>query len=296
MAEDAGNGLDWLFTPDLSKELNIEDEQSFFESPRMFKGILESIQDGVSIIDTELNIKYMNTTMRHIYIDEKDALLKKCYTVYHGRSGPCVNCPSLQTIETKSPHTNIMQYEHDGHEKNWHQVFSIPVVNKKNEVILVVEYIRDITFQNNVMDRMKELTRRFEALEHRNQILADSLAQQEQHREEFEKQINTNVERFIKPSLEYLKKTAGEEEVGLVSSLIDELIYPIARKRDTLLSDLTSRELQVAALIKKGKASKEIADDLCITQKAVDFHRLNIRKKLKLQRRTNLQTFLETHL
>jgi DNA-binding CsgD family transcriptional regulator len=291
-----GSGPDWLFTPNLSNELNIEDERSFFENPNSFKFILESIQDGVSIIDAKLTIKYMNNTMRHIYYDKKDALGQKCFKVYHGRTGPCLNCPSLKTIETKIPCLDIMQYEHDKDKRDWHQLFSIPVMNKKNKVILVVEYIRDITFQNNILEKMREMTRRVEDMEHRNQIMADILNQQEQRRDDFEKTVTTNVERFIKPSLEYLKKTVREEDVDLVSGLIDEIIYPIAKKRDSLFSNLTSRELQIAAMIKEGSPSKEIANKLCITQKAVDFHRLNIRKKLKLNHAINLRAFLETHL
>ena len=63
------SGLGWLFTPDLNKEVAIEDERSFFENPNSFRGILEIIQDGVSIVDSSLNIKYMNNTMRHFYYD-----------------------------------------------------------------------------------------------------------------------------------------------------------------------------------------------------------------------------------
>jgi DNA-binding CsgD family transcriptional regulator len=111
-----------------------------------------------------------------------------------------------------------------------------------------------------------------------------------------EKQINTNMERFIKPSLEYLKRIVDEKDVDLVSGLIDEIIYPITKKRVSSFINLSSREMQVANLIKEGKTSKEIAAGLCITQKAVDFHRLNIRKKLKINHGLSLRTFLETRL
>jgi DNA-binding CsgD family transcriptional regulator len=289
------SGLGWLFTPDL-KEATIEDERSFFENPNSFREILEIIQDGVSIVDIDLTIKYMNNTMRHIYHDKKNALGQKCFKIYHDRDNPCLGCPTIKTIKTKSPCLNTMKYEHDGNKQNWHQVFSIPMVNKKDKVILVVEYIRDITFQNNILTNMKELTLRLETMEYRNQILADILSRQEQRQDEFERTITVNIERFIKPSLEYLKKTVREEDVNMVSGLIDEIIYPITKKRDSLFFNLTPRELQVAALIKEGNSSKEIADKLCITQKAVDFHRLNIRKKLKIKRRNNLRSFLETHL
>ncbi len=57
--------------------------------------------------------------------------------------------------------------------------------------------------------------------------------------------------------------------------------------------NLTLRETQVANSISKGKTSKEIADDFCVSAACIEFHRNNIRKKLGLKNTgTNLSTFL----
>ncbi len=285
----------WQFTPDFGKELSIEDEQHFFESADVFKAILEIIQDGVSVLGKDLTIRYMNASLRHIYANERGAG-KKCYETYHSRSTPCEDCPSLKSLESKSPETGVVRYEHENNECSLHQVFSIPVLNTRNDVILIIEYVRDITFQNSMIQNLYELAQRFEAVENQNEILADILRQRERNRDALEQTISTNVERFVRPSLEYLKKTVREEDVDFVDGLISEIVYPITKKRESAMSALTPRELQVAALVKRGDTSKEIAAKLCVTQKAVDYHRLNIRKKLKLSRETSLLTYLETHL
>lgn len=293
---DTRYGPGWQFTPDISKDLTIENEQNFFESPDVFKAILESIQDGVSVLDTKLNIKYMNASLRHIYIEETGAVGRKCYEVYHSRKTPCEDCPSLKAVESKKPETSVVRYDHPNSECSWHQLFSTPVLNAAGEVILVIEYIRDVTFQNSMVQNLHELAQRFESLEKQNELLSGILKQRETHRDALEETISTNVERFIRPSLEYLKKTVRAEDVDFVNGLITEIVYPITKKRDSAMSVLTPRELQVAALVKEGDTSKEIASKLCVTLKAVDYHRLNIRKKLRLPRQTNLQTYLETHL
>ena len=123
------------------------------------------------------------------------------------------------------------------------------------------------------------------------------LHEREKQQEALERTINENVERFIRPSLNYLKKSVKEEkDIHMVSGIIDEVVFPITKKRSSALSTLTPKELQVATLIKENNTSQEIADKLFVTKKAVDYHRTNIRKKLGLKRSDNLQMYLESHL
>jgi DNA-binding CsgD family transcriptional regulator len=88
--------------------------------------------------------------------------------------------------------------------------------------------------------------------------------------------------------------------VELVESLIEEIVYPITRQRSSAFEQLTARELQISALIKEGKTSKEIAEILCIAKKTVDYHRANIRRKLSLENTpgnpSNLRSYLVSHL
>lgn len=286
----------WLFIPEAKSEIHAESEQDFLANPGLFKMITESIQDGVSILDLDLNIKYLNSTMKYIYTEQENPIGKKCYRIFHSISSPCEGCPSLLCRETKKPQISVMRYDNEREESNWHQVFAIPILNLENEIVLIMEYVRDITFQNSMLKNMNELAQRFETLENQNKLLVDVLKQNRQNSDEMEETISKNVEKFIKPSLEYLKKAVDPENVNLVNGLIDEIIYPITKKRSAAVASFTPRELQVASLIKKGYSSKEIANDLCVTQKAIDYHRLNIRRKLKLTRDISLRSYLEIHL
>jgi DNA-binding CsgD family transcriptional regulator len=78
--------------------------------------------------------------------------------------------------------------------------------------------------------------------------------------------------------------------------MIKCLSSPLSKKTNPLINTLSSREREVAMLIKNGYSSKQIAAKLFISKRAVDSHRQNIRKKLKLSTHENLQSYLKNNL
>lgn len=60
------------------------------------------------------------------------------------------------------------------------------------------------------------------------------------------------------------------------------------------INSLSTRELEIIGLIKKGFSSKEIGVELGITLKTVEVHRHNILKKLKLKNTASLISYIST--
>ena len=96
-------------------------------------------------------------------------------------------------------------------------------------------------------------------------------AQRKLEREQLEETIAQNFEKYIKPSLNYLKTRSDVNEVKSVETLIEEIVYPFTKKRSSILDKLTVREMQIASLIKEGRSSDEIAKTLVVSKKTVDF-------------------------
>ena len=290
------NSEQWVFRPEVTAPLSVKNEQQFLSGNYLFTTILDSIQDGVSVLNTSLDIKYLNASMKYWHgLDEKN-LDKKCYKVYHGRRTPCQDCPTLKSIHTKEPHMSLVSFTKESRDMGWQQVYAIPILNAEGEVILVLEYVRDVTFQKSMEKTLSNLESRFSSLEEQNNILLSALGQMQIEKEQLETTIETNVEKFIKPSLDVLKRKVDGKDVDVVSGIIDQICYPVTKKRTAKLAVLSPREKEVAVLIKDGKSSKEIAEMLIITKKAVDYHRQNIRKKLGLTRSDNLRNYLEINL
>jgi DNA-binding CsgD family transcriptional regulator len=292
--------IKWVFIPQIYLDAEANQYSNIFESRELLLYALNSIQDGVSLLDTELRVRFVNTSMKHWYPHTVDIIGEKCYQVYHNRSSPCENCPILQAIANKSPCLGIVKYSMAGVDKGWQELFAIPIFDLKENILGVVEYVRDITFQYKLEHDLNDIMQRYETLEKRNEAISQLLAQRKKEREQLEETVAQNVEKFIRPSLNYLKIKTSANEVELVESLIEEIVYPITRQRSSAFEQLTARELQISALIKEGKTSKEIAEILCIAKKTVDYHRANIRRKLSLENTpgnpSNLRSYLVSHL
>lgn len=110
---------------------NIKKNAGFIED------IIDGMLDWVRVLDKDDNIIFMNKAMRESL---KNAEIgSKCYTVV-GRSEPCENCISRKAVMDGKSH---QKEEYIGR-----QIFSVmssPVRNDKDEIIGIVEVLRDST-------------------------------------------------------------------------------------------------------------------------------------------------------
>jgi DNA-binding NarL/FixJ family response regulator len=113
------------------------------------------------------------------------------------------------------------------------------------------------------------------------------LRQRDEDRKEFEEAVLTNIENLIMPYVKRMKhSTLSISQASLLEILESHLKELTSKFGKTLALEyrvLTPTEMRVAALVRDGKTSKEIAELLCISEKTASFHRNNIRTKLGLR-------------
>lgn len=157
-----------------------------------------------------------------------------------------------------------------------------------------LEIDTDITGRKSMEKQLEEKTRRLQEV---NAALKVLLKHRDEDRKDFEDALLSNIENLIVPYLKKMK-TAGLSGVqaGLLEILESHLMELTSEFGRTLALQyrvLTPTEMRVAALVRDGKTSKEIADLLCISEKTASFHRNNIRTKLGLRGgRINLRSHL----
>jgi DNA-binding CsgD family transcriptional regulator len=143
----------------------------------------------------------------------------------------------------------------------------------------------------------EQLSDQAQSLEEANIALKVLLKQREADREELEKKMLRNVKELVFPYLEKLKsaplKPREKTLVEIVETHLKDLLTPLLQHFSNARIVLTPQEIQVAALVRDGKGSKEISNLLGISEMTVHFHRKNLRDKLGLKnKRTNLRSYL----
>jgi len=134
-------------------------------------------------------------------------------------------------------------------------------------------------------------------LEEANTALKVLLKQREEDRADLENKILKNIKDLILPYVAKLKEKnlkAGERTlIDIIDSNLKDIVSPLLHRLAAAKIILTPQEIQVAALVKEGKSSKEIADVLNVSTTTISFHRKNLRKKLGLDNtRKNLRAYL----
>ena len=141
------------------------------------------------------------------------------------------------------------------------------------------------------------LLKRETELEEANAALKVLLRRLEDSRADLEERILANVNQFIFPYLNRLRRRVTDEKgrayLDILESNVNELTSPLGSHLSARFSRLTPTELEIAKLVMQGKTTKMIAEILNTATSTVDFHRNNIRKKVGIgSARVNLRTYL----
>jgi PAS domain S-box-containing protein len=168
-------------------------------------------------------------------------------------------------------------------------------------IIGAIESIRDITERRRIEEalrrREEDLEVKSRNLEEVNTALRVLLKHREEDKSELEEKILSNVKKLVVPYVEKLRKSRLSDEqasyVEILDDHLQDILSPFLRNLGTRHLNLTPKEIQVASLIREGKTSKEIADVIGVSARAVDFHRDNIRIKLGIKnKKANLRSYL----
>lgn len=210
------------------------------------------------------------------------------------------NCVGVTFIDI-SAHKKIEEVLENARQDLEKQVEVRTVELRRSNRKLVKEIESRKQVQESLVLKTQELKDHSTELEETNITLKVLLKEREYERRRLEEKVVCNVNELTLP---YLTKLAAgnlskrqRTLLDAVSRSLKDIVSPMSRRFIIENNQLTPVEGQVANLIRQGISTKDIADILGVASSTVDFHRLNIRRKLKLtHKRINLQSYLRSLL
>ncbi|HPM76640.1 MAG TPA: ATP-binding protein [bacterium] len=145
------------------------DSELAAEKERM-EAFLRGIGDGISIVDKEMRIIYVNDVLVKNFGDHTGEF---CYQVYEHKNEICGGCPVRKAMDTGEVHHSLRRmYTKDGR-LHYYESTGSPIRDEHGEIIAGIELARDVTqrikLERNVEIRSRELAKANEELRRVNE-------------------------------------------------------------------------------------------------------------------------------
>lgn len=141
--------------------------------------IFSSIQDRVLILLPNLRIADANDAFLHsVGMTKEEVVGKFCYQVNHSLLNPCDEqgylCPLKQSLQNGGTAHAIHEHFDRNNQITYCEVAAVPLKNKKGEVELILEIMRDITdeLDRRVKQSTRALTQNLARLIHEDKMIA----------------------------------------------------------------------------------------------------------------------------
>ena len=256
------------------------------QESELLSALLAVVQDGICLLSSELDLILQNPAMQYWYGMDSASPAGKCYSLYHGRSAPCENCPALRAVASGAIETQEVLFEQDGRKKGWQQVTCMTVKDGSQAVKWIVEYVRDSTGE-------RKTALSAELIAAQNESLHQLLKEQDEERRNVEQRRAEALNQSFAGMLRYLEKVLDDDSYALIRKQMEWTKTTLGSEPHTTI--FTKQELAIARLIAEGFLSKEIADRLHVSKKTVDYHRGTLRKKLKLSGNEDLRQAIQVY-
>ncbi|HWR91516.1 MAG TPA: PAS domain S-box protein [Desulfobacterales bacterium] len=278
-------------------------ERALRESEERYRTIIENIQDGYYEVDLDGNYTFFNEGLLRITGYPREEMLG----LSNRRIVDDLNNRKVFQVFNQVYLTGVPAHAFDWEciRKDGTRRFVEVSVTLKRDIYGkpagFMGIARDITerkrYQAELEAKENELKQKNRSLEDANTALNVLMKKVEEHRNVYEEALRDNLNKVAMPYLqrakEKIKDKAAVEQLRLLEDSLSSIFAPYAHSLAAEFPRLTSSEIDVANFIVQGKRTKEIADVLNVTPKAIEVHRNNLRRKFGL---TNQKAGLRTHL
>lgn len=134
--------------------------------PHSYNTILNGLAAGISIIDKNMRIAWVNRRMSQAFGPSKNIIGTHCYITYNHKKNICPNCPTLKTFKTGKICEGIQIGFAKSGERRYYYLTTAPIKDQKGRVLEVLELVQDITdkhkLENKINEAYKEVSYRLQ--------------------------------------------------------------------------------------------------------------------------------------
>lgn len=120
------------------------------------QAVFDGIQDGISVLDTNMRIVRVNNAMEQWYAHAMPIVGKKCFEAYHLRSEPCVICPTRRAMEKGTPQMDEIPLTGPRGVEGWLELYAFPMYDDDGACIGVIEYVRNVTKRREAEEALRK--------------------------------------------------------------------------------------------------------------------------------------------
>ena len=148
--------LSMMEDAEAAQKATIAANAKLYESQQFLDHVLQSIQDGICVINTDLTIRLTNDIVKTWYADSMPLEGKKCFHCFHNRSEICSPCPTIRCFKTGIMEVDIIPGL-PGNPVEWIEMSCFPMKNETTgEITAVIEYGRDVTERIRAQKQLEE--------------------------------------------------------------------------------------------------------------------------------------------
>ena len=132
----------------LKKESELRQERDKLEAVTRTTGV------GLSMIGPDFQVLWINRVLEEHFGDVKG---QKCYSAFHSRNIPCVDCGVKRIFQEGAPHVSCeMRVEYSDGRKETVEITAVPFKNDKGQVVAALETWVDITERKKAEEELRE--------------------------------------------------------------------------------------------------------------------------------------------
>jgi len=131
----------------------------------MYRGVVENIAIGVTLISPKMEILTLNSQMRNWFKHVDFSNHPICYRVFNDppREEICSYCPTCKTLQDGEVHESLTETPTKNGTVNF-RVISSPIRDIEGKVIAAIEMVEDVTERRRIEESLRESEEKFRAL------------------------------------------------------------------------------------------------------------------------------------